>query len=91
MENLWVVCFVGSTQGQSRKQRNQYRHQAKFQSVPPRLLATNDNCQHKRGRTTIFRPAASNTGCPKYAISFSPHRRYLKFALLRSTGKKGEK
>ena len=44
---------------------------------------------HKRGQTTTFRLATSNTGYPAYAISFS--HRYLKFALLRSTGKKGEK
>jgi hypothetical protein len=43
------------------------------------------------GQTTIFQPDTSNTGYPAYAISFSRHYRYLKFALLRSTGKKGEK
>ena len=43
------------------------------------------------GQPTIFRLATSNTGYPTYAISFSHHYCYLKFALLRSTGKKGEK
>jgi hypothetical protein len=45
----------------------------------------------KWGQPTIFWPATSNTGYLTYAISFSHHYRHLKFTLLWSTGKKGEK
>ena len=45
----------------------------------------------KWGRTTIFRPNTIRTGYAAYAISFSRQHHYPKFALLRSTAKKGEK
>ncbi len=45
----------------------------------------------ENGDRPRFKPATSNNGYPAYAISFNPHHRYPKFALPRSTVKKGEK